>query len=300
MTAPATKHHYIPQFYQRGFIADGSGLIWVYEKGREPRQLSVRKTGMEINLYGFTDRNKELDTQTVESELAKIDSDGADAIHKLEGGALLSEAERWNLCRFVSVMWRRTLKHKRQADVMSAETVRKFFEERDEEWVRQRIRERVSSEAEVDRLFEEQKAEFQRLREQYLSQVPDFLFPHNTLRASMFENVMNAMDWAYFRATPDTEFLTCDDPVAFNKGSGLKDRQAVILFPLSRKLFLQAMWISEYRNNFHQLRDAEIRTLNRYIVRNAHKQVYASRKSKVLVGFISKNIGAFEAARNVT
>jgi hypothetical protein len=300
MAAPATKHHYIPQFYQRGFISDGSGLIWTYEKDREPRQLSVRKTGMEINLYGFTDRNKEVDTQTVESELAKIDSDGADAIHKLEGGALLSEAERWNLCRFVSVMWRRTLKHKTRADAMATETVREFFAKHDEEWVRQKIRGRVSSEAEAERLFEEQRAESQKLREQYLSQVPDFLFPHNTLRASMFENVMNAMDWAYFKATPDTEFLTCDDPVAFNKGSGLKDRQAVIMFPLSRKLFLQAMWISEYRNNFHQLRDAEIRTLNCYIVRNAHEQVYTSKKSKVLAGFISKNIGAFEAVRNVT
>ncbi|MGH9970413.1 MAG: DUF4238 domain-containing protein, partial [Pyrinomonadaceae bacterium] len=51
VVAPPTKHHYIPQFYQRGFIRDKSNSVWVYEKGRRPRQLSIRKTGMKIAFY---------------------------------------------------------------------------------------------------------------------------------------------------------------------------------------------------------------------------------------------------------
>jgi hypothetical protein len=295
MAASATIHHYIPQFYQRGFIADNSGLIWVYEQGKQPRQISVRKTGMDINLYGFTNRGKEFDTQTVESELAKIDSDGAKSIHKLEKGLLLNEYERRNLCKFVSIMWRRTMKHKKHAENMVAEMMQGFFEEHDDAWLRQRIQERVKSSAEMERIFNEQKAELEKIREQYMQQVPDFIFPNNTLRNSMFENVLYAMDWAYFKSTPDTEFLTCDDPVAFNKGSGLKDRNAVIIFPLSRKLLLQAMWITDYRNDFHQLKDIDIRTLNRYTVCNAHKQVYSSKKSSLMAEFVNKWIGTYES-----
>ena len=84
MSRPTIRSHYIPQFYQRGFIADGSGLIWVYSKGCTPRLESVRKTGMGLNLYAFMNNRKELDTESVEKELAKLDTDGAAVIHKLE------------------------------------------------------------------------------------------------------------------------------------------------------------------------------------------------------------------------
>jgi hypothetical protein len=232
------RNHYIPEFYQRGFIADDCGLIWVYEKGRQPRQESVRKTGMELNLYAFVNQKKELDTQTIENELARLDSDGARVIHKLEKGLLLTETERWTLCRFVSVMWRRTIKHKNQAEQMATGMIKKFFEDHDDKWLYDRLRERVKSETETKTLFDKQKAELEEIREEYTRQVPSFLFPSNALRESMFEKVLFTMDWAYFRATRDTEFVTCDDPVAFNKGTGLKNKQAVIIFPQLRVGFL--------------------------------------------------------------
>lgn len=288
------RHHFIPEFYQRGFIADGTGLIWVYQKGSEPRQKSVRKTAMELNFYAYTKGDRKVEAEAVERELAKLDSDGARVIHTLEDNRLLTEQERKILARFVSVMWRRTPKHKKQAEMMAADMMEKFFEDRNENWLLKRIRERVQSDEQAQRLFEEQAPELAKIRDAYLKKVPNFLFPTNTLRDSMFESVLLAMDWAYFRATKDTEFLTCDDPVIFNKGTGLKDTNAVIIFPLSRTLLLQAMWISEYRNRFHRLSDVQIRTFNRYVVQNAHKQIYASKRSETLKRFVGKWIGRFE------
>lgn len=110
-----TRQHSIPQFYQRGFIPDKTGLIWIYEKDAEPRQESVRKTGMEINFYGFT-KNEQIDNESVENELQKIDDAGARLIHKLEKGKSLSDQERYTLSQFVSVMWRRTKEHKGEAE----------------------------------------------------------------------------------------------------------------------------------------------------------------------------------------
>ena len=95
-------------------------------------------------------------------------------------------------------------------------------------------------------------------------------------------------------ATSDTEFVTCDDPVVFNKGTGLKDDGAVIIFALSRHLLLQAMWRSVYRNRFVNLKDTDVRTLNRWIVSNADAQVYASKKSNAMAEFVNKWLGAFE------
>lgn len=293
VVAPPVKHHYIPQFYQRGFISDKSNRIWVYERGREPRQYSVRKTGMKIALYGFTNSQGEIDTETVEKELAKIDDYGAKVIQRIEKNSQLSDKERRRLCRFVSVMWRRTPKHMEQVKKMADEMMPRFFEELNDEWLRQKIHKRYGSSAKAELKFEEQKIELQKLRDAYVRQVPDFLFPTSTLRDSVFERVMYFMDWVYFRATPETEFLTCDDPVLFSKGKGLKDREAVIMFPLSRKLFLQAMWISGWGNTYQRLESAQIEELNNYVIQNAYRQVYASKSSKEVAELVNERIGSF-------
>src|SRR5216684_1466154 len=80
-----TRQHFIPEFYQRGFISDKTGLIWVYGKPLEPRQLSVRKTGMAINFYAFT-KDEKFDYQSVENALQKIDNMGARIFQKIDRG----------------------------------------------------------------------------------------------------------------------------------------------------------------------------------------------------------------------
>lgn len=293
------RHHFIPQFYQRGFTHDGGGLIWVYEKDRPPRSLSVRKAvGMEDNLYGFTNHNGELDCQSVEAQLSEIDRQGAQAIQKLTRGELLDDVGRQQVCVFASVLWRRTPKHKMEAEAMASKMMPKFFDERDENWLLRKMREHAPSEEVAQRWFSEKQDEFKELREKYLSEVPDFLFPTNVIRDSMFEQVLYNMDWGFFKSTENTEFLTCDNPIAFSKGSGLKDREAVVIFPLSRRLLLQGMWISTFRNTFYQSSDTEVRTFNRYVVQNAHKQVYASKRSGVIEQFVNKRLGEFHKRAN--
>lgn len=296
------KHHYVPQFYQRGFVKetnrDGNkeGLIWVYEKGKSPRKLPIKDTGMQIDLYALTDRNGSVDNITTEAELGKIDNKGAAAIQKLVKGAPITESERTDLCKFVSVMYRRTPKFKAYQTKMTAQMMPEFFELHNEAWLRQEMQKRASSPAQAERWFEQRRGELEELRKEYLRQPPDFLFSNNVLRDSVFEKVLFDMDWALFKSTPDTDFFTCDDPALFNKGSGLGDKQnAVIMFPLSRELFLQAMWITTYKGAYIQLSDSEVRKLNRDVVRNADFQVYASHKSGPLSLFIDKWIGTAAA-----
>jgi hypothetical protein len=289
----ATRQHSIPQFYQRRFITDKGGLIWVYEKDSEPRRISVRNTAMAINFYAFTKDNR-FDNETVEKGLEKIDSRGARIIHKLEKGQTLTEQERHNLSEFVSVMWRRTPQHKHEAEQRAAAMMPDFFRQHNEEWLVKELEKHGVPPGDGEVPFEEQRIRLAKVQSEYLQSVPDFLFPRNVIRDSMFEQVLYAMDWAFFKCTDDTDFLTSDNPVVFNKGTGLKDRNAVIIFPLTRSLLLQAMWISNYQGRFVQLEDSQIKILNKYVVQNAHRQVYASKRSRVLRDFVSKWIGTFE------
>src|SRR5687768_11292510 len=70
------RHHWVPQFYQRRFISDGSGLVWIYSLDSEPRQESIRKTAMARDFYAFT-KNEARDSRSVEDALQKIDHMGA-------------------------------------------------------------------------------------------------------------------------------------------------------------------------------------------------------------------------------
>jgi len=259
--------------------------------------MSVRNTAMEVDFYAFT-KNNEFDNKTVEKGLEKIDNMGARLIHKLERGQTLTERERYKLSGFVSVMWRRTAKHKKEAEQRAAATMPEFFTKHSEEWLVNELRKHGVPPGDGKVPFEEQRIRLAKVRSEYIQSVPDFLFPRNVIRDSMFERVLYAMDWVFFKCTDDTEFLTSDNPVVFNKGTGLKDRNAVILFPLSRKLLLQAMWISDYRGKFVQLEDTQIRKINQYIVRNTHRQVYASKRARTLQTFVSKWINTFESKKS--
>ena len=110
-----TRHHWIPQFYQRRFISDSSGLIWVYSLDSELRLTTIRKTGMAFDFYAFT-KNEVKDKKSVEAVLQKIDHIGARIIRKIDRREQLTNREGFNLSEFISIMWRRTAKHKEEAE----------------------------------------------------------------------------------------------------------------------------------------------------------------------------------------
>ena len=80
-------------------------------------------------------------------------------------------------------------------------------------------------------------------------------------------------------------------------GAGLKNKDAVILFPLSSKLFLQCKWNSGWGNTFHFLSNEKIDYLNLWIVKGAHKQVYASEDSEEICLMVDQNIGTMTWVR---
>ena len=272
------KHHFIPKFYQRGFTVDRGHKIWVYKKGnKSPRHCSIRSVGMQIDLYAFQ-RGGQVDFASVEKNLALLDDQAAKIIQKLEAGRQITDKERARLCRFLSVMWRRTPKHMDHVNTTVVELIPKVFE---------------PLEQLEDQMTPAVRAEVERLRREYLEKPPDFVFAHNVVRDSNFEELMNSMDWAFFRPSSGKEFFTSDDPVLFSKGSGLGSPEAVIAFPLSMRLFLQCMWKSTWRNTFHELAMDEVDYFNLCTVKNAHKHVFASQKSEDICQIVEQSLGAW-------
>jgi hypothetical protein len=285
------RHHYVPEFYQRGFIEDGSGLIWVYEKGRTPRQLSVKKrVGFELNLYAFTNRDGGVDVESIEKSLADIDREAARVIRKIDSGAGISAEDRQSLCTFIGVMWRRTPEHRRKVGDMATKTMPEVFANIEAEIFSPGFDVKQYLNEDQQKRLEQRYAEFLQIKREYSAKHPDFLFPSLIIRNSILQMMLEGMDWAFFKSTRDTPYLTCDDPVVFNL-SPQHQQGGVLFFPLSKDTLLQAMRVSSYRGGYQQLTNTQVRELNRHIVRNAKNQVYAGRTSKVLAGFVEKWLG---------
>lgn len=141
---------------------------------------------MGMNFYAFTQNNR-TDTGSVEAALAEIDRIGARLMHKLEKGRSLTEKERFKLSEFISVMWRRTAQHKSEAERRAAQMMPDFFKQHDEGWLAKELAKRGVSPGDGEVAYEKQNVQLANVRAQYLNRVPDFLFPRNIVRPSMFE-----------------------------------------------------------------------------------------------------------------
>jgi hypothetical protein len=78
------KHHYVPEFYLKGFCREGK--LWVYDRERDfydylpPETLGIKK-----HFYSFTDENGQRDV-SAEKELSRVENAAAPVIRKLETG----------------------------------------------------------------------------------------------------------------------------------------------------------------------------------------------------------------------
>ena len=162
------RQHWIPQFYQRRFTSDGSGLIWIYSLDSEPRHESIRKTGMAIDFYAFT-KNEAKDNRSVEDALQKIDHMGARLIRKADHGERLTDQERYELSVLVSVMWRRTAKHKEEAEQRAAAMMPDFFEQHDEDWLVSRLQKNQVALGGGAVPFEKQLAKLETIKSEYMA-----------------------------------------------------------------------------------------------------------------------------------
>jgi hypothetical protein len=279
------RQHYVPQFYLRGWVPEGEGLIWVYTKTQQPRRLSIRKAGQEPDFYAFTDRHGINDSVSIEKELEKLDTAAAPVIKRIREREPLTDVDRELLSRFISVLWRRVPEHREVVDGSLRDMMPEYFEH-----LRDELK-TLRSEKENAERIERVQQEVNRLEKEYMNKIPAYFFTENLQRPSMFETLLVKMDWAFLQAKSDTPFLTSDNPVVYSRGTGLGDLDnGIVLFPLSKDLMFQGMWKSSFRNSYVSIRDSDARRFNRYVVENAYKQVYASSKSSGVMALVSKRM----------
>lgn len=100
MTAPK-RHHYLPQFYLRGFCRDDS--FWVFDRGKgEFRVQTPINTTVQTHYYSYRKKDGSLDP-TLENLISQVEGSVAPIIEKLGQGDVISLEEKQTISLFAGL-----------------------------------------------------------------------------------------------------------------------------------------------------------------------------------------------------
>jgi len=231
------KAHYLPQSYLANFTDPNAPegqtpFVWVYEAGTDKwRARAPVNVAWERDYYVVTDENG-VESNAIETELSRVEGEAARVINKLISEKRpFSNGDRMILATHMALMNVRMPAHHSQ--------IRKFNEDM----------------ANITRQLAAQHG------------IPDPLAPtgaldpeveeHNDILRLAFSRVekqarvIAAMGWRIRVTKPPHFFGTCDFPVAVLNpeipdgsfyGPGMLQRDAILLFPLTRTAMLFAEW----------------------------------------------------------
>jgi len=269
---PAVNHHYLPRTYLRRFtFRRPPDLLWEYDKSTGLAAPSTpKKCGCEAYYHAFEKEDGTLDTDSIETDLSRIETQMAGVYETLRHQRPLSPSEWTAFYTFAGVMLVRVPGFVANIQNFASKVLSRSFE----------IMKTTES-------FQKRSEELGIPREKLLGMKAtarrDFalLMSLRAMRTPI--EAFSEMGWKFLVAPPDHYFITGDNPVFYlapgqpQRGfyrAGLAHQDIEVTFPLSRKVCALGAWKTAdavYENaNPRLVNIANIRT-----AMAAHRYLYA-------------------------
>ncbi len=297
------RHHYIPQFYLKGFVdPQNEPYIWVYDKdnGRIIKS-SAKDIAVEKHYFSFIDKLGRRDSETLENFLEKTETEAAPVINKLLKEESLNEEEQVSFAFFVALMMMRTPNYRKNTETLMTETIKKIS------MIMASHKEGFESEMKnFERDTGEKIESVEELRKFMQAGEYDIkVNPNVTLAMSMshiepIAEVFYKMRWRFLKATDDYKFLSGDNPLFYFDpthnpnsfyGVGLANKNIEVTLPLSIDIMAFGTWKSG-GSGYVQLKNNTIKQVNRRTGSSTLKFVFASKKSEKIKKFVMKYKGS--------
>jgi hypothetical protein len=212
ITIGPKRHHYLPEFYLKGFCRDEG--LWIYDRPRDSfRKQTPANTGVKKLYYAFEDQAGARRTE-IETFLSRVESDAKICIDRVRARDGLSSEMRQKLALFLALL------HTRVPEFH--ELIQEMYEKMTKATLRLLLRQQGAMERlltatrkgnEPDVVTPEQMKEFIE-RDEYRVR----LGREGSLRPMLelsfgLANALSVMNWAVCEAPADTSFVTSDNPV---------------------------------------------------------------------------------------
>ena len=242
--SPKRNHHYLPRLYLKGFtLKSGSPFLWVYKRGEpynpglneaknNPHKASLKKAGAERDFYAEQKPSGEVDFETVENQLEKLEKPGDLIFSKIRAHQPINNEEKRIFSLYTVLMHRRVPKYRHALMEMTPKTLAAY--EPPEELLRL-----------VAGNDDNEKQAFIRAIAQKVAKDPGYPTQAHlkvvvNIEDSLLVHVLNMMNWNFYVASSDEVFLTGDDPVYISKKVGLRKNVSELSFPVSTDVTLIA------------------------------------------------------------
>lgn len=274
--------HYVSQFYLRGWQVEVNSKpkrVWIYEKGGHPRHRAIKNVAGEENFYAIEEFDGTIDNSTIEQYLGIAESKVGTMFQKFTRKEIINETEREIFAEFLTVFLMRSPASKKKIAELSKEFLPRIIKP---------LRKRAQNFPEVKK---EKVLENINKVENWHKEKPASLFPRLVAVRPQVARYIDRMDWI-FLCSKNSEFLTCDNPLIYNRGTGITDpKYGHIIFPVNRTISFQATNANQFNNGYVEIEDKLVEEINSRVVGNAHKQVYATYYSEELDNYIQNHLG---------
>lgn len=281
----ATRHHFVPQGYLRGFSTQDSSsrnLVWVYDKRpeRRPRKKSIRSIAWAPAYYAQERDDGSTDLDSLEQFLGRtIDDDAPEIIRVLfptVGRNLsLDDEARATLAFFVGLSMTRVPSFRDGINDFHSKIAQRTF---------RMVAPNVPNKPEGLNLDDVRV-----IAKPWVS-----LKPMIDSAQAIAESALNK-NWQFFVSAKDVALVTSDNPVVFSGAAvgvdelGPAHPGAELLMNLRSDLALVCTPKRTYPDkNTFQLSPSETRKFNRGVVRSARHRVFANHLSPKLDSFVKK------------
>ena len=221
-------HHYLPQFYLKGFSRASGNRIWVYDK-QDARKF-VTQVKSVANESGFY-------SQEVEQFLANaIEEPANEVLEKIRQRGLLNDDDKELLAKYMAAMMMRVPRGKERIKEKGPSVASKFQEEIDQQLA-------VAAEhPEKAEFIERRKAQIEQILHRFGKDPPKQVWLDNIppARSPQIVAALRSMTWRFLTFDRSPAFLTCDNPVFYFTWMGIGRRESEVTFPISSHVTLWA------------------------------------------------------------
>jgi hypothetical protein len=274
----ASRHHFVPQAYLRGFSCPvrGKQFVWVYDKrpGRAPTCKSVKSIAWAHNYYAQERDDGSVDSDTLEVGLAQtIDTRAAELIAKLDARGMrefkLTEDDESVLALFIGLSLTRVPSFRTGIQDLYSQIAQYTAEIIGPElWLGPGPPPKIKAEA-----------------KEWVS------LEHMIEAGEQVANSLMEKQWQFFRSTPDQPFITSDNPVIFS-GPAPASPYSEVFMHLTKGLAV--VCTPKLPHSWFPIIDApkgQVKSMNATVARAARHRIFASHCSDGLDRLAKKYAG---------
>jgi len=270
-------HHYLPQYYLKGFTETVDNKLWAYEKGS-----GVKFNTQIKSLANLTDFYSEETEQYLAND---IEGPANEVLDKIRSRHLINDDDKKTFAEYMAVMWKRVPRAKEDLKKMAPRLADGIAEKLSAD-----LSNIIDNMPEKTEFIEKRKKEIDDILAVYAVDPPKDIWLENIPpeRTPRIVEVMKAMTWTFWEFDQRPVFLTCDNPVFYFTWMGVGRKDSEISFPISSNVVLWATWRADLPRNFIKATTQIVKEMNRRTVHNASRYVFHSRDEHWIVPFIKK------------